>query len=78
MISQTDEESLKAQLKALADRIRYSDPISASALSSIEEQITQKIQSLKAALADIQTAQNMIEDIQMLLEERNKKCKLNK
>lgn len=78
LAAQTADSSLQDQLKSLAEKIRYSDPMSAPALAPIEAQITEKLQALKASLNQAEVAQTILSDIHQLLDERNKKCKLNK
>ena len=68
--AETDNET-KTMLKQLAEKIRYSDPVSSEKLADLENRISAKAEGLK-------TADNIIESISelnMLLDERNKKCK---
>lgn len=71
--AETDNET-KTMLKQLAEKIRYSDPVSNEKLADLESRISAKAEGLK-------TADNIIESISelnMLLDERNKKCKILK
>ena len=71
--AETDNET-KTMLKQLAEKIRYSDPVSSEKLADLESRISAKAEGLK-------TADNIIESISelnMLLDERNKKCKILK
>lgn len=71
--AETDNET-KTMLKQLAEKIRYSDPVSSEKLADLENRISAKAEGLK-------TADNIIESISelnMLLDERNKKCKILK
>lgn len=71
--AETDNET-KTMLKQLAEKIRYSDPVSSEKLADLENRISAKAEGLK-------TADNIIESIgelNMLLDERNKKCKILK
>ena len=64
----------KGSLEKLAESIRYSDPMSCDELTDIETKISVKAEELKTAPDKVK----MIEEISMLLTERNKKCKLLK
>ncbi len=68
------DTSTKVALQQLAEKIRFSDPMSNDALTEIERAFTEKV-------AEIKTASNKIAIIQesnLLLAERNKKCKIYK
>ena len=69
-----NDAKTKAQLSNLAERIRYSDPMSNDSLKSIEDRIVGKIAELK--LSDSKT--EIIGEIDTLLTERNSKSKLSK
>ncbi len=80
---QTDIESLantetnaetKARLKQLAEKIRFSDPMCDAQTANIENQITLKISELKSATGK----SRIINEINSLLDERNKKIKILK
>lgn len=64
----------RVALKKLAEDIRYSDPMSHEMLGDLESRISAKVEELKAA-ADKKT---LIAEINTLLTERNKKCKILK
>ena len=68
------------ELKPLYEAVRYSDPMSDDALSSIESQITLLMSELSEGVdkADIDTVKKSIKSITVLLSERNKKLKLLK
>ena len=70
---ETDSETKKA-LKSLSEKIRYSDPMSIPTLAEIENDILYKFNALK-------TSENKVDDVKeilLLLEERNKKCRMMK
>lgn len=71
--SENDAET-KAALKKLAEKVRFSDPMSHEMLGELESRILTKIDEMKSA-ADKKT---IIEEINLLLTERNKKCKILK
>lgn len=70
---ESNPETKKA-LSSLAEKIRYSDPMSNSALADVENEILHKFSELK-------TSENKADDVKeilLLLEERNKKCRMMK
>ena len=70
------ETATKAALSELAEKIKYSDPMSDDSLSQIEDEINEKIVALKIQpTADIISS---VKQIEMSLLERNKKSKLLK
>ena len=71
--SETDPETKEA-LNKLAQKVRFSDPMSSDMLAELEEKITNKISKLKSA----ENKFEIISDIDLLLSERNKKAKILK
>lgn len=71
--SETDAET-KAALKKLAEKVRFSDPMSHEMLGELESRISAKVEEMKSS-AD-KTA--LINEVDVLLTERNKKCKILK
>ena len=71
--SETDVET-KAALKKLAEKVRFSDPMSHEMLGELESRISAKVEEMKTT-ADKKA---LIEEITTLLTERNKKCKILK
>jgi len=80
ILGRTAEPSLKKPLKDLADAIRYSDPMSSEKLAIIENNLEVKVQQISQAAqaADTAAALSLVEEAQLLLIERNKKCKMLK
>ena len=68
------DENKKAALLQLAERIRFSDPMSSEQLADLEGRIAQKVTELKTT-AD---KANLISELDLLLNERNRKCKILK
>lgn len=64
----------KSALTQLAEKIRYSDPMSNEQIADIEDRITAKVAELKKA-AD---KTNCIVELNSLFDERSRKCKLLK
>lgn len=82
-----DVESLQAraenseiadELKKVWDAVRYSNPVSAEALSGIEAQITIKFADLADAVekSDIQSVKKASKELQILINDREKKSRL--
>ena len=71
--AETDAET-KAELTKLAEKIRFSDPMSNEALADLEAEITAKVKELKTA----ENRAEIITVISSLVTERNKKAKLLK
>ena len=67
---------IKELLKQLISKIRYSDPVSDDSLSSLENSIELLVDSL--ASRQPSELPKVINEIEMLLLERNEKCKLLK
>lgn len=61
-------------LTQLAEKIRYSDPMSDEQVSDIEDRIAAKIAEMKSSTDKVK----IINELNSLLDERNKKCKLLK
>lgn len=66
------DENTKAALMQLAEKIRFSDPMSSEQLTELEQGISCKIAELKTVTNKAET----IKSLNLLLDERNKKCKL--
>lgn len=64
----------KQALTELAEKIRFSDPMSHEQLTDLEAQISAKVSELKTATNKTEN----IKEILSLLDERNKKCKILK
>ena len=80
LISSAKSETIKAECKKVYDAIRFSDPMSSNALSSIESAITTKFSDLSLAVAsdNFDSATEFANELVILIGERNKKCKLLK
>lgn len=74
------DSEIKECLRKLYEVFRYSDPMSSDELLEIEGRITQKIYELENTIKSCNkdTIKNMCEDITVLVNERNRKCKLLK
>lgn len=72
LLSKETDTEIKEALRKLSDEIRFSDPMSNSALESIEAEISEKLTSISAA-GDSKI--NLITEISGLIKQRNIKCK---
>lgn len=70
---ETDAET-KVALTQLAEKIRFSDPMSYEQLADLENKISTKVAELKTASNKLE----IITEIYSLLDERNRKCKILK
>lgn len=76
LMSQAKTPKAKAACKKVWEVVRYSDPMSNETLSAVEAEISEKFLELKAAVAE--NAENIseaAEELLLLIDERNKKCK---
>lgn len=71
--AETDVD-IKSALTKLAEKIRFSDPMSNEALAELEAEITAKVKELKTA----EDKAEIITVLDSLLTERNKKCRILK
>lgn len=80
LISRAKSENIKVECKKVYEAVRYSDPISNGALTSIESDITIKFSKLSDAVVSEDSAAvvTLADEITILLGDRNKKCKLLK
>ena len=71
---------MKAELDALAEKFRFSDPVSSDATSEAEAGLSAMMDELQAALVDCDgTSVSLLNaKIGAALNERNRLCKLNK
>lgn len=66
------DTATRLALAQLAEKIRYSDPMSNEQIADIENRIAAKIAELKSSTDKT----GIINELNLLLDERNKKCKL--
>lgn len=75
LLAETETDAkIKAAFAQLAEKIRFSDPMSNEQLADLENKIS-------AGVAELKTASNkpeLITELNLLLDERNKKCKILK
>jgi len=80
LMASAKSEAVKAECRKVYETIRYSDPMSNEALSSVEGQITVKFAEFSEAVKanDVGKATEIANEIVVLVGDRNKKCKLLK
>ena len=74
LASTETDTATKSALMQLAEKIRYSDPMSDEQLADIEDRITEKIAELKSSTDKTK----IINELNSLLDERNRKIKIMK
>ena len=74
LAAKEENPEAKKALSSLAEKIRYSDPMSNPALADIENEILYKFNALKTS----ENKTSDVKEILLLLEERNKKCRMVK
>lgn len=72
LASAETDTTTRLALAQLAEKIRYSDPMSNEQIADIENRIAAKIAELKSSTDKT----GIINELNLLLDERNKKCKL--
>lgn len=79
LMSKAQTKEAKEITKKIYEIIRYSDPVSNDALSSIESQITVRFKEFENAICESnEKATSLGEELIILIEDRNTKCKLLK
>ena len=68
------DATVKTALTQLAEKSRYSDPMSNEQLADLENKISTKVAELKTASSKLE----IMTELNSLLDERNKKCKVLK
>ena len=80
VIAAAKSAEIKEQAKKVYEAIRYSDPMSNPALEEIETQIKDKFNAFSEAVNgdDVKKAKLHSDELQLMLQNRNQKCKLLK
>ena len=80
MAAQCDHPDAADAVKALAEELRYSDPVSSEAIAEIEAELCAAVDVLQAAIADgdSNAAKQICRRASGILAERNRLCKLSK
>jgi hypothetical protein len=79
-VNQMAAQSENADIKALADEFRYSDPVSNDAIADAEADLAAAVDELQSAYVDgdSEAVAKLCRKASALLAERNRLCKLNK
>ena len=79
LMSKAQTKEAKEITKKVYEIIRYSDPVSSDALSSLEAQITVKFKGFEKAICEnCENAAAVGEELIILMQDRNTKCKIFK
>ncbi len=80
LMASTKSSEARAACKRVYEAVRYSDPVSNDALSSLEVEIAAKMKELvdTVAMDETDQAKTLADGIVVLVEARNKKCRLLK
>ena len=80
LMSRAKSEAVKAECKKVYEAVRYSDPMSNGAFVSVESDITIKFSNFSDAVVSdkFNVASECATELVILIDERNKKCKLLK
>ena len=75
-----NNKEIKAKLEKLADKVRYSDPVSNSMLKDIESNIKTETEKLRELIKkeDVNSSKEAIGKIMNMVDERNELCKNTK
>ena len=78
--AQCEDPEVKAGLNALAEKFRFSDPVSSEATAEAESELSALMEELQTAIldADASSVSILTTKIEAKLNERNRLCKLNK
>ncbi|MBD5083374.1 MAG: hypothetical protein HDT34_04350 [Clostridiales bacterium] len=80
LVSKAKSDEIKAEAKKVYEAIRYSDPMSNNALNDIEYQLQNQFKAFSEAVAtdDSELAKSTANELIILVNDRNNKCKLLK
>ena len=80
LLSVAQSFELKKECEKVYENLRYSDPVSNTALSEINEQIQRQFSSFESAVnsADLELTVSIANELLVLIDKRNKQCRLLK
>ena len=80
LLARSEQPEIRDEVNKVYEAVRYSDPMSNEALAGVEAQITLKVSELEDAIekSDIELVKKTVREMVILLNDRNKKCKLLK
>ena len=79
LMTKAEADEAKAATKKVYEAVRFSDPMSVEALAGVESQITLKFHEFADAVTSgAEGVSKLADELAILLDERNKKCKVLK
>lgn len=80
LTSRAATDELKEECRKIEEKVRYSDPMSNIALVDTEDQITAAFRTFSEAVleGDLELSRTEAENLSVLIDNRNRKCKLLK
>lgn len=80
LLARAQTPEIKAECKKVYEAVRYSDPMSDEALAATESQITLKFAELTTVVNDnnLEAVKKVANEVIILVDDRNKKCRLMK
>lgn len=77
LVEKCTDPDMKLHLQQLAEAIRYSDPMSSELLLELEKEISSTVSECDKAVTsgELEKAEELCKKAQLLVKERNKKCK---
>lgn len=76
IVDKCDDPEVKKRVEELAEKFRYSDPVSSEELAEIENRLRSEVEILEVlVMKEKETALKKIMEIERLLDNRNRKCK---
>ena len=73
-----NDNGLKHELSRLKEKVHFSDPMSHEELSTQEEKILRIAEKIQGEIFEIEVAKENCSQLELLLDERNRRCKLLK
>lgn len=80
LVTQAKSEEARTECRKVCEALHYSDPVSAPSLTGIEAEISEKMKGLSLSLEsnDASVIKKYAESILMLIESRNRQCRMLK
>lgn len=79
LLARANTETATTACKKVYEAVRYSDPVSHAALSAAESQITVKFEEFRqSVLSGADTSEQLCKELLIMINDRNKKCRLFK
>lgn len=79
LISACKDTNLKKAVERLAEKVKYSDPVSSEATAEIEKQIQDEVSILASLIrTDYSAAMEKVDEVAAIVDERNRVCRESK